>query len=229
VSRGLGSGGAGPAIHGASAGRIQRAISEQLEALSPVRGVMPGPCPLQLAIHPRLLCRLWTIVLRPARNGSAFERPTGVGVVHKPPTSQHGTPRAPARALHTSTPFSLRRCPSRSERALCTKRGTSAIDVRHRASIADARHRVATALRDDPGHPRANSATSPRCTCRNSKDQDFSCAGLGLRVRGIASTRRQQLREHESRSDPALGVASVRATLPRRGCGVRMQTRRAHQ
>ena len=73
----------------------------------------------------------------PARERSAFERPARVGVVRRPLSARRGSPRVPARAPHTSTPSSLRRCPSRSEPAPCTRTGISATDVAvaHRSQV----------------------------------------------------------------------------------------------
>ena len=59
----------------------------------------------------------------------------------------------------------------------------------------------------------------------------------GLPLRGSAAARtshrikpaRRHAPARQSRSDPALGVASARARLPRRGCDVRMPTRCAHR
>ena len=121
-------------------------------------------------------------------------------------SARRGSPRVPARAPHTSTPSSLRRCPSRSEPAPCTRTGISATDARRRASISGAKHPVGAAPHVDPGRPRAGCATSPRCTCRSRKDQDCLRAGPRLHARGIASSRCQHCREHGSRRDPALGV-----------------------
>ena len=162
------------------------------------------------------------IAANQARDRSAFKRPTRVGVVLDTLTGRHGSPRVPARAPHTSTPSSLRRCPSRSEPAPCTRREISAMMFAgaHRSEMPGTTSKAAR--RVDPGRPRASSATSRRCTCRNNKDQDCCCAGLRLRAPGIASSRCQHLPEHESRRSRTRSCL-MHARLPRQGCGVRMR------
>ena len=104
-----------------------------------------------------------------------------------------------ARAPHTSTPLALRRCPSRSEPARCTRTGISATDVRRRASTAGARRRVAIALRCRSRPPARRFRHRPTLHLPQQKRP-------GLPLRGSSAARARQ------RSKPSSAASSARVT-----------------